>query len=149
MQTKLRSLFILMALLAGFNQATAQGARFFRISGLATTRIIAFQSNGTLVWSSVLAGTNYAIQTQSSLIGGTNWVSYVQLPAASTVNTNQLVAFNPPVGMTFIPAGMFTMGNLIINGTTITKDFNITDADPTNVTVSACYLDINLVSANQ
>jgi formylglycine-generating enzyme required for sulfatase activity len=38
-------------------------------------------------------------------------VDYVQLPVTNGVNTNRLIAFNPPAGMAFIPAGCFTMGN--------------------------------------
>ncbi len=78
-----------------------------------------------------------------------NWVSYVQVPATNSISTNLIVAFNPPAGMAFIPAGTFMMGNRIINGSTITNDINVMDANPTNVTVSAFYMDANLVSSNQ
>jgi formylglycine-generating enzyme required for sulfatase activity len=44
--------------------------------------------------------------------------------------------------MALIPAGSFTMGNSI-------GDSDITDANPTNVTVSAFYMDTNLVSYSQ
>jgi formylglycine-generating enzyme required for sulfatase activity len=111
MKTELRSLCIVLALFAGIHQAAAQGARFFRISGPAATTITAFNPDGTLVWSNALAGTNYTVQTVSSLPGGTNWVDYVQIPVTNGVNTNLLVAFNPPAGMALIPAGSFTMGN--------------------------------------
>ena len=47
-----------------------------------------------------------------------------------------------PSGMALIPAGAFTMGNSI-------GDSDITDANPTNVTVSAFYMDVNLVSYSQ
>ncbi len=47
-----------------------------------------------------------------------------------------------PQGMALIPAGSFTMGNSI-------GDSDITDATPTNITVSAFYMDINLVSYAQ
>jgi len=49
----------------------------------------------------------------------------------------------PPPGMALIPAGSFTMGN------SIAADTDITDAAPTNVTVSAFYMDVNLVSWSQ
>jgi hypothetical protein len=45
----------------------------------------------------------YTIQTVSSLPGGTNWVDYVQIPVTNDVNTNLLIAFNPPAGMALIP----------------------------------------------
>ena len=44
--------------------------------------------------------------------------------------------------MALIPAGWFTMGNSI-------GDSDITDANPTNVYVSAIYMDTNLVSYSQ
>jgi formylglycine-generating enzyme required for sulfatase activity len=47
-----------------------------------------------------------------------------------------------PPGMVLIPAGPFTMGNS-------SGDGDITDANPTNVYVSAFYMDVNLVSFSQ
>ncbi len=44
-----------------------------------------------------------------------------------------------PAGMALIPAGSFTMGNSI-------GDSDVTDANPTNVYVSAFYMDTQLVS---
>ncbi|HKW30493.1 MAG TPA: SUMF1/EgtB/PvdO family nonheme iron enzyme [Verrucomicrobiae bacterium] len=140
MGTTFRSLFVVLALIAGLHQAAAQGARFFRISGPARTTMAALNPNGALVWSNALPGTNYTIQTLSSLSGGTNWADYVQLPVTQAVNTNQLVAFNPPAGMAFIPAGSFTMGDTLDGEA---------DAIPANVHVSAFYMDVDLVTSNQ
>ena len=123
-------LFIMMLLLVGIREAAAKGTQFFRISGPATTTIFAFRPDGTLVWSNALAGTSYTVQTAASLPGATNWVDYVQLPVNSSVNTNLVFSFNPPAGMALIPAGVFTMGNSI-------GDSDITDANPTNIYVSA------------
>ena len=136
--------FILVGLLLFFSccksqLAQAQGTRFFRISGPAATEIIAFRSDGSLVWSNALTPTNYFVQTATSLTGGTNWVDYVQIPVTQAVNTNLVTAFNPPTGMSFVPAGLFTIGD--------TVDSNYwADAAPTNVYVSAFYMDVNLVS---
>jgi formylglycine-generating enzyme required for sulfatase activity len=142
MRTKLCFLFIALALLAGINQTAAQGTRFFRISGPAATTITAFRPDGTMVWSNAQPDATYTIQTVSSLPGGTNWVNYVQIPTTNGVNTNLLVAFNPPVHMTLIPAGTFTIGDSL--------DGNIYgDAAPISVTVSAFYMDVNLVSLSQ
>ena len=93
------------------------------------------------MWNNALAGTNYTVQTVSSLPGGTNWVDYVQLPVTNNVNTNRLVDFKPPTGMVIIPAGSFTMGNA-------TGDGDILGASLTTVTVSAFYMDVNLVTSN-
>ena len=133
-------MFIVLALLAGINPVAAQGTRFFRISGPAASTITAFNPDGSLVWTNALSGTNYTVQTLASLPGGTNWVDYVQLPVTSSVNTNLIFSFNPPAGMVLIPAGSFIMGDIL--------DDEI-DAIPTNVYVSAFYMDVNLVSSNQ
>jgi formylglycine-generating enzyme required for sulfatase activity len=133
-------LLITVALLADIHQAVAQGSRFFRISGPAATKIMVLRTDGSLVWSNALAGTNYTVQTVAALPGGTNWVDYVQLPISQSVNTNQIVSFNAPAGMAFIPAGSFTMGDTLSGY----------DAPPpTNVYVSAFYMDKNLVSYHQ
>ncbi len=140
MKTKLRFLFIALALIAGIHQAAAQ-ERYFRIVGPAATKIIAFRTDGTLVWTNARTGTNYIVQTVASLPGGTDWVDYVQLPVTNSVNTNLIFDFAPPAGMALIPAGLFTMGDV--------ADTNVNgDASPTNTMVSACYMDVNLVSYN-
>ena len=69
MKNTLNSLIIALALLAGVHQATAQEARFFRISGPAPRAVIAINPDGTLVWSNALAGTTYTVQTITSLSG--------------------------------------------------------------------------------
>jgi formylglycine-generating enzyme required for sulfatase activity len=140
MKTTLHFLFIVLALFAVVHPATGQGARFFRISGPAPTIITSFNPDGTLVWSNAQPGTNYVVQTVASLPGGTNWVDYVQFSVTNSVNTNLLVAFSPPAGMAFIPAGSFTMGDTLDGAT---------NAIPTNVTVSGFYLDVYLVTYAQ
>lgn len=133
---------ILLAVCLGLETAGAQTTRFFRISGPAATTITAWRADGSLVWSNALPGTNYTVQTLLSLPGKTNWVDYVQLPAPRPVNTNLLIASHPPAGMALVPAGLFTIGD--------TVDGNYyADAFPTNVYVSACYMDVNLVSYAQ
>jgi formylglycine-generating enzyme required for sulfatase activity len=129
-----------IGLLVVVHQAAAQGVRFFRISGPAASAFTALRSDGTMVWSNALAGTNYTVQTLASLHGGTNWTDYVQLPASNVAGTNRLFDPNPPAGMAFIPAGVFTMGDALDGES---------DAIPTNVTVSAFYMDVNLVSYSQ
>jgi formylglycine-generating enzyme required for sulfatase activity len=146
MKIKLHRLLLTLALLSisvinsQLSTAHPQEARFFRISGPAATTIIAFRPDGMLVWSNALPGMTYIIQTVSSLPGGTNWVDYVQIPVTNDVNTNLLIAFNPPAGMALIPAGSFTMGD--------TLDYAGDDI-PTNIYVSAFYMDTKLVSYSQ
>ena len=140
MRTKIHHLCIMLSLLAGINQAAAQNARFFRIYGPAATTILSFNPDGTVVWNNAQLGGTYAFQTASSMAAGANWVDYIQIPVTSGINTNQLVDFNPPAGMAFIPAGSFTMED------TLDGESN---AIPISVTVSAFYMDTNLVSYSQ
>ena len=61
----------------------------------------------------------------------------------STPNTATTVVPGPPPGMVLIPAGAYTMGNALA------ADADITDATPARVTVSAFYMDANLVTLGQ
>lgn len=137
MKSKLHCLFIALGLFACVQQAAAQGAQFFRISGPTATKITAFRPDGTLIWTNAPTNATFTVQTATSLVGDANWVDYVQIPITNSVNTNQLIDPNPPAGMTLIPAGMFTIGDTLDG---------IATASPTNVTVSAFYMDINLVT---
>ena len=132
--------FVFSCLVGGLaffcQSACCQTAQFFQISGPTASRVLSFDTTGTMIWSNVSAGT-YTVQTCSSLAGGSNWVTYVQIPANQGVNTNQIVCFDPPPGMAFIPAGVFTMGDTLDG-----ED----DSIPTNIYVSAFYMDTNLVS---
>jgi formylglycine-generating enzyme required for sulfatase activity len=143
MRIKLYALLIALASLIGVHPAAAQGAQFFRISGPAATTITAVRADGSLVWSNALAGTNYTVQTVASLPGGTNWVDYVQLPVTNNLNTNQIISFNAPAGMVLIPAGTFIIGD------TLDGLVPYCDNAPTNVTVSAFCMDVDLVSYGQ
>jgi len=106
---------------------------FFRISGPAATTITALLQDGTLVWNTIQAGGTYTIQTISSLAGGLNWVDYVQIPNANSVNTSKVIDFNPPSSMALIPAGSFTMGDTLDGES---------DAIPMTIYVSAFYMDV-------
>jgi formylglycine-generating enzyme len=137
MKNKLDSLVIGLALLVGVHQAAAQGTQFFRISGPAATTILSFNPDGTMVWSNAQPDMTYTIQTATTL--DPDWVDYVQISVTQPINTSQLVSFNPPAGMVFVPAGSFTMGDTLDDES---------DASPITVTVSAFYMDTNLVSSN-
>ena len=144
MKTKLNTIFIALTLLASIHETSAQNAQFFRIAGPTTVNITALRADGTLVWSSAQPGAIYTVQVTTSLVGGGNWVDFNQIYATNLANTNLLFVFNPPASMALIPAGEFTIGNSIGD-----KDSLITDAQPTNVTLSAFYMDTNLVSYSQ
>jgi formylglycine-generating enzyme required for sulfatase activity len=140
MKTNLAIPLIAFSLLAGVPKGPAQGMRFYRISGPAATSISSFRPDGRMVWSNAQPGATFTVQTCPGFPGGTNWVSYVRLPTAGALSTNQLVDLNPPAGMTFIPGGSFTMGDPLDGET---------DAIPVTTKVSAFYLDVNLTTYSQ
>src|ERR1035437_5128494 len=139
MKTKLHFLFIGLALLAGVHQAAAQ-----------LPVISSFSQNGVLVCSNLSPGSVASVQWASSLAGPwqTNWAGLNAVTADSngTISVSVLMFYRvlgvptTPSGMALIPAGAFTMGDTLDGES---------DAIPTNVTVSAFYMDTNLVSYSQ
>jgi len=134
MKTKLHSLFIGLAILAGVHQTNAQVTNL----GIAPAG-----GQSVLYWPT--SPTNCILQSTTNL-GSPNWTTekYPAPVTASTVSNTtpakffRLIYTNPPAGMVLIPAGSFLMGNSI-------GDSGITDANPTNVYVSAFFMDTNLV----
>ncbi len=145
MKTKLHHWFIAVVVFAGVHQAAAQ-----------LPVITSFSQNGVLVCANLATGTVASVEWASSLAGpwNTNWAGLDAVTVGSngtiTVGVPMFyrvrgVAYIPPTtsdGMALIPAGSFTMGNSI-------GDSDFTDAPPTDVTVSAFYMDTNLVSDSQ
>jgi formylglycine-generating enzyme required for sulfatase activity len=147
MKTKLHSLFIVLVLFVGVHSTLAQVTNL----GIAPAG-----GQSVLYWPT--STTNYVLQTVTNL-SSTNWVTATNAVTVNAVTvTNSapsgyfrlLVSTNPP-GMVLIPAGSFTMGNYLVNNfyNTATNDPDIANANPTNVYVSAFYMDVNLVSSNQ
>jgi sulfatase modifying factor 1 len=144
MKTKLNSLFIGLALLAGVHSALAQ---------VTNLTIIRSAANVILTWPTNATG--FTLQSTTNLVSPAVWTTVVPGPVVGNGNntvTNPISGTQQfyrlslsaiPSGMVLIPAGSFTMGN------TITNDTDITDASPTNVYVSAFYMDVNLVSYSQ
>ena len=146
MKTKLQSLFIGLALLAGVHRTTAQ----------VTNLGIAPAPGGRSVLYWPVSSTNYVVQTTTNL-ATPNWVTAsnaITVNAATVTNSapagyfRLLATTNTTAGMVLIPAGSFTMGNYLFYNSA-TNDPDITDANPTNVYVSAFYMDVNLVSYGQ
>jgi formylglycine-generating enzyme required for sulfatase activity len=143
MKTKLHSLFIGLALLAGVHPAPAQP----------TLSIAPAGNQMVLFWPAAV--TNYILQSTTNL-AAPNWVTVsnvvpmtINNNATVTVTNTSLARFfrlyntnnnTAPAGMALIPAGMFTMGDTLDG---------LADAIPTNVTMSAFYMDVNLVSLSQ
>jgi len=147
MKMKLTHLLCMLACLAGVQSAVAQSAGL-NIGPAGQQFIIYWPLSGP---------TNYQLQSITEL-GSSNWVTAsnaVTVNAALVPNGFSSAFFRltgsvTPAGMTVIPAGSFTMGNSIVENfyNPITSDSDITDAVPATVSVSAFYMDVNLVSSN-
>ncbi len=93
--------------------------------------------------------TNYMVQSTTNLDAPV-WITATDADAVTAVlvsNTSparffRLYHAEPPAGMTLIPPGSFTLGYAM-------GDSDITDASPTNVYVSAFYMELNLVTLSQ
>jgi sulfatase modifying factor 1 len=135
MQARFQKAFIALVLFVGIYPALAQ-----------TTLGIAPVGNQTvLFWPT--SATNYVLQSTTNL-ATPNWVAVsngVPMTAISVTNTTSAIFFRLstpviPAGMVLIPAGTFTMGDTLDGES---------DAVPSPVTVSAFYMDTNLVTYNQ
>ncbi|HXR48753.1 MAG TPA: SUMF1/EgtB/PvdO family nonheme iron enzyme [Candidatus Limnocylindrales bacterium] len=118
-----------------------------------TLGIAPTNNQAILFWPTTDNGTNGILQSTTNL-ATPNWVSatdavpvtYGTQTAVSVTNTSSARFFRlvlvPPTadGMALIPAGVFTIGDTLDGES---------DAIPTNVYVSAFYMDVNLVSSNQ
>jgi formylglycine-generating enzyme required for sulfatase activity len=133
MKTKIHHLFIVLALFAGVHPTLGQ---------LTNLGIAPAGNQTVLFWPTSL--TNYVLQSTTNL-ASPNWVTVrYPVPVTAVIVTNtssasffRLAAPTIPAGMAFIPAGSFTMGDTLDGES---------DAIPTNVYVSALYMDTNLVS---
>ena len=114
-------------------------------------------TNFVLSWP--VTATNYVLQSTPNLVPAT-WATITNIAPVVINSTNFVTVTNNsrssffrlylntnatglPAGMVLIPAGSFTMGNSIGD-----NDIYIQDASPTNVNVSAFYMETNLVSYN-
>jgi formylglycine-generating enzyme required for sulfatase activity len=130
----LRFLLIAPLLVPGVHSASSQPSLGIAPAG----------NQSVLYWSA--SPTNYLLQSATNL-ASPNWVIAIDampMTAATVSNTLparffRLIYPDPPAGMVLIPGGTFIMGNSV-------GDSLIKDADPTNVYVSAFYMDTNLVT---
>ena len=142
MKTKLRHLLIGLALFLSVHSALAQ----------VTLGIVPTNNQALLFWSPT--ATDYVLQSSTNL-SSTNWVfstdavpaTYGSQTAVTITNTLAATFFRlillPATtadGMALIPAGTFMIGDTLDGES---------DAIPTNVYVSAFYMDTNLVSYSQ
>jgi formylglycine-generating enzyme required for sulfatase activity len=143
MKTELQRFFIGLALFTVVHPVLARPA----------LGIVPTNNQVILYWPITTSGTNGVLQSATNLFSP-NWLSATD---AFPVNYGSQIAVSvskvtsarffrlslvPPTadGMAFIPAGSFTMGDTLDDET---------DAVPISVTVSAFYMDVNLVSSNQ
>jgi len=138
MKTKLRSFFFMLALNASVYQTSAQ-----------LPIITSLSQNGQLICSNLLIGSTASVEWASSLSGPwyTNWNGLDAVIVSTNGNIQvgvpmfyRVHGIAAPANMCLIPGGTFTMGD-ILDGES--------DAIPTNVFVSAFYMDANLVNYGQ
>src|ERR1017187_3054032 len=134
MKTKLHSLFIGLAIIAGVHQTSAQ----------VTNLGIAPAGGQSVLYWPASSPTNYVLQTVTNL-SSTNWLTArtaFAVYAAEVTNAApsgffRLMPTTTPAGMALIPAGWFTMGDTLDGES---------DAIPTNIYVSAVVLGVTLVN---
>jgi sulfatase modifying factor 1 len=148
MKTHIKNLFLLPALIAGLGLIMVGRATAQIFTNLT---IIRSAANVILTWPTNATG--FTLQSTTNLVSPAVWTTVV--PGPVVVNGNNTVT-NPisgsqkfyrlsqsaiHSGMVLIPAGSFTMGDSLDGEN---------DATPTvSVTVSAFYMDTNLVSYSQ
>jgi formylglycine-generating enzyme required for sulfatase activity len=148
MKTHIKNLFLLPALIAGLGLIMVGRATAQIVTNLT---IIRSAANVILTWPTNATG--FTLQSTTNLVSPAVWTTVV--PGPVVVNGNNTVT-NPisgsqqfyrlsqsaiRSGMALIPAGSFTMGDNLDG---------LSDATPTvSVTVSAFYMDVNLVSYSQ
>ncbi|MGA2247525.1 MAG: SUMF1/EgtB/PvdO family nonheme iron enzyme [Verrucomicrobiota bacterium] len=148
MKTKLNSLFTALTMLTGAHPVLAQPA--LRISPASNQVLISWPTSVTnyvLQSTTNLASPGWATVGNTVLVAVSNAVPVTAFTVTSTLpanffrllqNTNILIT--TPDGMALIPAGSFTMGDSLDGDT---------NAISVSVTVSAFYMDTNLVSLYQ
>ena len=148
MKNKLNSLSIVLALLAGVASSAEAQVTNLGIAPAGGQSILYWPTNAA----------SYGLQTTPNL-ASPDWVTASNaVPVNAVVVTNSapagyfrlLTQANPTAGMALIPASSFRIGNVLIYDS-VTNDtyLDLGNALPTNVYVSAFYMDVNLVSYSQ
>ena len=136
-----------------------KGAGLTGVPASALTGAIAGSQLGAGSVTSAILASNLALGgTTTGIFSGTvsgNGSGLSSVPASAVTGTIPATQVSgtlpatqvgtPPPGMVLVPAGSFTMGNVVGSG----SDSDISDAAPVNVTVSAFYMDANLVTLAQ
>ncbi len=123
-------------------------------SGLTGVSVPASAVTGSIPGSRIAAGSVTGTQLGSGLTltgvttgsfsgNGSGLANIPSTAVSGTIPATQVGT--PPPGMVLIPGGSFKMGNVVGSG----SDSDIADAAPVTVTVSAFYMDANLVSLGQ
>jgi formylglycine-generating enzyme required for sulfatase activity len=101
------------ALLAsGIGVRAESPAGFFRITGPITGVFTRIGSGGMLVWTNSVLNDTCHVQIATSLLGAGSWRDYEHSLVTSAVTTVKMFDESTPRGMSYVPAGIFTMGDV-------------------------------------
>ena len=132
---------LLVALVAASH---GQEARFFRIKSPLPVTIQNVTSDGWITWTNVATTATLTVQATPSLSDEAQWVDYVQVPVNGEETVHRFFDPSPPMGMVYIPAGIFVMGDTFDEGGSSANE------QPTHtVSVSGFHMQNREVTNNQ
>jgi len=85
-------------------------SRFFRVLGPEEVTLELVDVDGALQWTNTTAGVTCQVQSVTSLAGG-EWQDYAQVEVTGTDVSMQVVEKDLPDWMSFVPGGIFAMGD--------------------------------------
>lgn len=104
-------------ILAITGSSLAQNDRmFYRLVSPTNTQLLNISPDGRMTWSNAATGVYGVVQHSADIQAESNWTELLQYPATGTVFALRIFDLSPPVGMVFIPAGRFQMGDSFAEG---------------------------------
>jgi formylglycine-generating enzyme required for sulfatase activity len=106
------SLMIGMALLAAALRGEGQPAAFYQLATVSNQPALNLSANGVLSATDTNPIGYFVIETKTNFEQA-GWAPWARGTGSTTTVTLQVQDFSPPPGMLFIPAGYFTMGDIL------------------------------------
>ncbi len=86
-------------------------AQYFRIVGPVPTAITDVSADGIVTWTNQPTNAVFTLKSARTLDAGCSWLDWIRVPASNSVTAHRVFDPNPPLGMAFIPGGLFVMGD--------------------------------------